>query len=72
MVNGATKRLGTGRAAAWRNGRAAAVAALTLFGAASGCANYKEKDFTADDECIDCSDKGGLFSGEDGEFTYGF
>ena len=42
-----------------------AVLALAVVGLA-GCAGYKEKEFTADDQCQDCGDKGGLFSGDDG------
>lgn len=57
-----------GRRRTW----ATVIAALALSVAATGCADYKAKEFTADNECIDCSDKGGLFSGDDGKFTYDF
>ena len=47
----------------------AVMAAVLAAGVLAGCASYEEKDFTADDECRDCGDKGGIFSGDDGEFT---
>ena len=54
--------------------RTAALTLAVLAGIAglSACASYAEKDFTADDTCRDCGDKGGIFSGDDGKFTYGW
>lgn len=36
----------------------------------AGCVGYQPKEYTANDRCRDCGEGGGIFSGEDGVFTY--